>query len=116
MESSKNDDYARIMEKRSLLKMENSELPKELSLHRGEALPLSSRSFLSSTGNTDQQMGQSSALGNLCQMSIQPALAMTIKTLYIHTEENLHLSYIITAEPENTDILSVPTEVLLIPM
>lgn len=37
MESSKNDDYAWITEKRSLLKMENSELPKDLSLHRGEA-------------------------------------------------------------------------------
>lgn len=49
-------------------------------------------------------------------MSIQPALAMTIKTLYIHTEENLHLSCIITAEQENTDTLPVPPEVLLIPM
>ena len=49
-------------------------------------------------------------------MSIQPASAMTIKTLYIHTEENLHLPYIITTEPENTDILPVPTEVLLIAM
>lgn len=50
--------------------------------------PLSLRSFLSSTGNIDQQMKQSSALSNLCQMSIQAASAMTIKTLYIHRRES----------------------------